>query len=520
MEVNKQSVIENKVSSVNKVMEMEQLAEEAAQLRSQGKKIVYCHGVFDLLHVGHIRHFRQAKKFGDVLVVTITPDHFVNKGPHRPTFPAHLRAEAVAALDCVDYVAINRWAMAVEAIRLLKPHYYVKGSDYRNSEKDYTGGIALEEEAVTEVGGQLVFTDDISYSSSSLINRHLPAFPREVSDYLSQFSRRYSMDQILGYLDQLRSLKVLVVGETIIDEYQYCEAIGKSSKEPMLAIKRLSTEQFLGGVLAVANTIANFCDQVAVITFLGDQSSHEDFIHAKLSSKVKPTFLYRRNSPTIVKRRFIESYFFTKLLEIYEINDELLSSEDNRSLCKAFDVQLNGYDAVIVTDFGHGMFSEEAIALLCSRARFLAVNAQSNAGNVGYQSIAKYPSANYICMAENEVRMEARDRRGDLKHMILNLVKKSKCEHITVTRGKNGCLCYDKKIGFLEIPAFAGQILDRMGAGDAFLSLTALCVAQGVPTEVVGFIGNVVGAQAVATVGHRKSIERAALYKHIESLLK
>jgi sugar/nucleoside kinase (ribokinase family) len=139
---------------------------------------------------------------------------------------------------------------------------------------------------------------------------------------------------------------------------------------------------------------------------------------------------------------------------------------------------------------------------------------------VGYQSILKYRRANYICMAEHEIRMEARDRRGDLKKMVLDLSKKVESDRITVTRGKNGCLCYSKDDGFFEVPAFAGQVLDRMGAGDSFLSLTALCVAQNVPTEVVGFIGNSVGAQAVATIGHRKSIERAALFKQIESLLR
>src|SRR5437016_229254 len=115
----------------DKIKPLAELARLSKSLRAKGKKVVQCHGVFDLLHIGHIRHFEQAKKLGDVLVVTLTRDPYVNKGPHRPVFAQDLRAEAIAALGCVDYVALNETPMAVEAIKSLKPHFYVKGSDYK-----------------------------------------------------------------------------------------------------------------------------------------------------------------------------------------------------------------------------------------------------------------------------------------------------------------------------------------------------------------------------------------------------
>lgn len=503
----------------DKIKSIEDLAEVLAPLRTK-KKIVHCHGVFDLLHTGHIRHFEQAKKLGDILVVTVTPDRYVSKGPQRPVFSEDLRAEAIAALDCVDYVAINKWPMAVETIQLLRPDFYVKGSEYREAEEDRAGDVTREEEAINSVGGQLVFTDDITFSASSLINRHLPAFPKEVSDYLVGFSARYSVDDVLRYLESARPLKVLVVGEAIIDEYEYCQAVGKSSKEPMLALKRLSAEKFAGGILAVANHVANFCDEVGLVTFLGTENSQEEFIREKVNKKIEKIFLYRKNSPTIVKRRFIESYFFTKLLEVYEINDGTLDGADDERLCATLSDRLPRYDVVIVVDFGHGMLSREAIDILCSDARFLAVNAQCNAGNLGYHTISRYPRADYVCLAENEIRLEARDRRGGLREMVLDVSRRLACGRVVVTRGNYGCLCFGKDEGFFEVPALAGHVVDRMGAGDAFLSLTALCVAQKAPMEVVGFIGNAVGAQAVATVGHQRLIERVPLFKDIESLLK
>ena len=504
----------------DKVKSIEELAEILASLRANNKKAIQCHGVFDLLHVGHIRHFEQAKRLGDILVVTVTPDRYVNKGPHRPAFTEDLRAEAIAALDCVDYVAINKWPTAVETIKLLKPDIYAKGADYKDAEKDYTGKIVDEEAAVKSVGGEIAFTDDITFSSSSLINRYLSVFPEEVSQYLAGFSERYSPDDVLQYLENARPLKVLVVGEAIIDEYQYCESIGKSAKEPVLATRYLSTEKFAGGTLAVSNHVANFCDNVGLLTLLGTEDSQEDFVRRYVKSNVEKIFLYKQNSPTIVKRRFIESYLLTKLFEVYVMNDEELDKAEGQALCTKLRDILPQYDIVIVVDYGHGMLSREAIDILCCQAPFLAVNTQANAGNRGFNTISKYPRADYVCIAEHEIRLDTRSQQADLRDIILKVSQKLECGRIVVTRGKYGCLGYNKDEGFFEVPAFAQQIVDRVGIGDAFLSVTSLCVAQKAPMEIVAFIGNVVGAEAVATVGNRTPIERSYLLKHIVSLLK
>jgi len=503
-----------------KIQPIEELPEVLASRRANGAKLVLCQGAFDLLHIGHIRHLEHARNLGDVLVVTVTADRFVDRGPHRPAFHEDLRAEAIAALECVDHVAITSSPTAVEAIRLLGPDFYVTGAESKEPDIDYADRTTHEEAAIKAVGGQLIVAEDITYSSSSLINRYLPVFPKETSDYLKHFSAGHSGGDVLRYLESATPLKVLVVGEAIIDEYQYCEAIGKSSKEPTLVVKDLSTEKFAGGILAAGNHVANFCDDVGLITFLGADAPQEEFIRERLNTRIKKTFLYRQDSPTIVKRRIVESYFFTKLLEIYEINDGPVAEDDNAMLCAALTEHVAQYDVVIVIDFGHGMLTGEAIDILCDKARFLAINAQSNAENRGYHTISRYPRADYVCVAESEMRLEARDRRGDLRQMVLDVSRKLACGRVVVTRGKKGCLCYGEDEGFFEVPAFAGQIVDRIGAGDAFLSLTAPCVAQKVPMEVVGFVGNCAGALAVATVGNRQPIDRGALFSHIESLLR
>ena len=154
----------------NKIQNLENLQTLSAELRAKGKKVVHCHGVFDLLHVGHIKHFKEAKTFGDILIVSITPDEFVHKGPGRPAFSTSLRLEALSALESVDYVVANKWPTAEEIIKIIQPNFYCKGPDYKNHSEDLTGKIVEEEFAVKSFGGEIKYTDDITFSSSSLLN--------------------------------------------------------------------------------------------------------------------------------------------------------------------------------------------------------------------------------------------------------------------------------------------------------------------------------------------------------------
>lgn len=502
-----------------KVLDLDDLAKELNGLRLKNARIVQCHGVFDLLHVGHVRHFEQAKRLGDILVVTLTPDCYVNKGNGRPAFPEGLRAEVVASLDSVDYVAINRWPSACETIRLLRPNFFVKGDEFKDL-KDTINHVNLEEEAVRMIGGQIAFTKDITFSSSALINQYLSAYPNEVKEFVADFSRQFAPDEILSYLKKASGLKVLVIGETIIDEYQFCDVMGKSGKEPVLATKYVHTDRFGGGVLACANHLAGFCDRVDLVTYLGEGGDQEEFVRANLKANVQPTFFNKPKSPTIVKLRFVEPYLSQKLFEVYHMNDDPLAGEENDRFCEHLAKIVPDYDVVIVADYGHGILTNEAIRVLCDKSRFLAVNTQANAGNSGLSTISKYPRADYVCLATREFALETRDRNMSSENQVLAVAQKLQCRNLMSTLGRDGSLTYNEGLGFARVPAFATKIIDRVGAGDAVLCLTSLCVALGAPPEIVGFIGNVVGAEAVAIMGNQRSIERVPLFRHIECLLK
>ena len=223
---------------------------------------------------------------GDVLVVTITPDRYVNKGPGRPAFKEKHRAEAIAALDIVDFVAINKWTTAIETIKLLKPDLYVKGPDFKDYKDDVTGNISLEEDAVKSVGGGIAFTSGITFSSSSLINERISQLSEDQKKFLNKLKSEFSFKKITEYFDRLTKLRVLLVGEAIIDEYVFCDTIGKSGKEPVLINKKISTEKYSGGIMAVANQVLDFCKEVKILSYLGDRDDQNQFIKENLKSNI------------------------------------------------------------------------------------------------------------------------------------------------------------------------------------------------------------------------------------------
>jgi len=434
-------------------------------------KLVLAHGVFDLLHLGHVRHLQAARAMGDELIVSVTADEFVNKGPGRPVFSEQQRYEMLVALACVDRAVISREPNAVRAIEALRPDIFVKGADYRDS-------LDPEERAAVErVGGRVEFTDEATLSSSTLINDHIRERPP------------FNLDEILPWFDRIKDYRALVVGDEIIDEYQYVIPMGKPPKEHILACQWQSGEEFSGGVSAVEAYIEPFVAETRVIT-----------------------------GPATRKQRFIDPSQMRKLLEVYyqgsPISQELRKLCDDEIAATAPNVEI-----IVVADFGHGCLSPGTISLLQRAAPWLAVNCQTNAANLGFNLITKYRRADFICLDENEARLALRERHAPLSELARRLGEIA--PKVIITRGRDGCITWDRGNGgeAHEVPAVAKSVIDTMGAGDAFFAITSPLAAAGMPLQQAGFAGNVMAALKVGKVGHQP-ITKEDLIKAITGLLK
>ncbi|MFC1646106.1 PfkB family carbohydrate kinase [Candidatus Omnitrophota bacterium] len=503
-----------------KIKTINDLARIVEDLKKKGKTIVQCHGVFDLLHLGHIRHFNLAKKEGDVLVVTITKDKFVKRGPGRPFFNEFLRAETLASLAVTDFVSIIDSPTATNCIKTVKPNIYAKGSDYQAKEKDVTGKIYEEEEAIKTVGGRLLFTEDIAFSSSKLLNKYLDFFPPRTIKYLRGINKRYSIDFICQKLKSLNKLKTLVIGDAIIDQYHYCSPMGKSSKELLIANRYTSEESFTGGSLATANNVASLCGKVDLITLLGEKDSYEEFIRSKISSNVHPSFFYLPGSSTIVKRRYVSEVRNQKLFEICYMKDGFVTGDLEEKIHQHLKKIISNYDLVVISDFGHGLLTKKNIKLLSSKSKYLALNVQTNSANIGFNLVTKYPRADLVCVDALEMRYATHDRFSDLRTQIRRVHSDMKCKHIIATRGYEGSISYSREEGFHETPAFSFNVVDAIGAGDAFFAFVSPCFSQGFPQDLASFIGNTVGSLAVQIVCNREPVKLVDLFKFITRLLK
>lgn len=506
--------------NIEKVLTVEQLGFISSKLRAEGKKVVLCHGTFDLMHTGHIRHLQRARQEGDALFITVTGDRFVNKGPGRPVFVEALRAETLAALACVDYVAINQDFTGLTPIHTIKPSVYVKGSDYKSNGDDVTGNILREIKATEENGGKVVYTDEITFSSSSLLNEHFSVFPNETKAYLDKFSDLYSDKKIFTAINSAKSSKILVIGDAIVDQYHYVSPLGQTGKGNILAVKYESEEQFAGGSLAVANHMASFVEEVVLITGLGKQESHEDFIRSKLKPNVKPLFFYFEHSPTIVKRRFVDSDL-AKFFEVYFYNDDPRDLKLESAVTETLQNELSKFNLVIVPDFGNGFITQAMIDSLCLNSRFLAVNTQVNSGNRGFHVINRYKRADFVSLNEPELRLAAHNRHDPVEVVAKEVAARVGAKYLAVTRGSRGVMMLDCVNDTVHhIPALSTKVVDRIGAGDAFLSLASLCLSTKSSAELAAFVGSAAAAIDVQIVCNREPIEQSGLFKYITTLLK
>lgn len=501
-------------------MKLDDLAEVLAKERDNRRTIVLCHGVFDLLHLGHMKYFQEAKSFGDILVVTVTPDEYVMRGPGRPVFTAEQRKEAIESLEVVDYAAVNNWATATETIKLLEPRYYVKGPDYKNHKNDVTGNIKLEKDAIEGLGGEIRYTSNITFSSSQLINQNVQVFSNSQKEYIDGIKEKYDLDAILSYFNKMKSKKVLVVGETIIDEYVACNALGKAGKDPIMILQKLDSSIYPGGILAVGNHLSDFSDDIHLFSYLGFDRKYEDYINENLSEGIRFDAISKQSSPTIVKRRYLDSEKKSKLIGVYDINDKDITEDEAQSFIDIISKHIEEVDVVIVTDYGHGLITKKVVDFLSEKSKYLCVNTQLNSANIGFHTISKYHKADYICMHEGELRHDFRSKSRSVKDLAMDLHTRLNSNLVTVTQGAAGSMCFEDGQGFVQCPAFANKIVDKVGAGDTLFALTSLCFAVGMPPDLALLLGNVAAAGTVASVGNSESLDKGGLFKAMETMFK
>ena len=502
------------------IKKTEDLKKKIAQLRQKKIKIVHCHGVYDLFHAGHVAYLEEAKKYGDILFVTLTEDKFVKKGPGRPYFKSGDRAKVISSLSCVDYVFVNHAYDAVNLIKLIKPDFYIKGPDYKNSKEDITNKIQIEKSITKKYGGKIVFTTKETFSSSKIINKSDLVFNSSQKKYLKKLGKK-NLDKYLDIiLKKLSNKRILLIGEAIIDNYNFCEGMGKSGKESVLIVRDLYENKYIGGVLSMANYLAEFCKEVHIVSYIGRKKEYLNFINKNLNKKIKFDYIIKKDSGTIIKKRFYDLRDRKKLFGSYLVNDTALDKLSEKILLKKITKSKSKKDAIIVADFGHGLISLKTARFISKQKNFFGLNAQVNSSTVGYNNISKYLKPKCLVINATELRQELKERDGDLNFLARKLKKIIKAKYLVVTMGRAGAMMIDENNKTILCPAFATGVIDKIGAGDTLFAYLNLFLLAGCDKELSLFIASIAAAETTNTYANSSILNKINLKKSVHYLLK
>jgi len=473
-------------SGTRKILTVPGLA--ALRERLRDKKIVLCHGAFDLVHMGHVLHFEEAASLGDVLVVTITADKYITK-KRSVSFSEEYRARQVAALEIVDFVAIVNEPSAVAAIEALRPDVYVKGSEYSNLILDKTANIFREKNLIEGYGGRIHFTTGETFSSTKL-SHFLQASPEAVQDnpllrnerviFRDLSPMRFTLEELKALLVRASDLRVCLLGETIVDEWVDIAVTNLSQKSRCVAGQETARVRQIGATGIIALHLASFVKQVHCFTngTLGD-------VPSAIPANISVTQLTR--SP-LVKTRFVDRdsglpLFESKILDLPDVSRNVPDFDD--------------YDLVLIADFGHGLLDPRAINERIARRKksFVAAMAQVNSSNYGYNLPVKYVGADYYSLNRTEAELSLHEKDLPSAELIDRMADLLGCRALSVTDGKQGVVV---KLGddFFSLPTLSTSAVDTIGCGDAYFALSSLAACLGLPARLVALAGSI-GAAAM-----------------------
>ena len=462
------------------------------------KKVILCHGVFDIVHPGHIRHLMYAKSKAHILVAGVTSDEFVIKANYRPYVPESLRAMNLAVLQFVDYVVIDNHLTPMELIKTLQPDYYAKGYEYH---ADSIPGVV----EVENYGGEVIYTPgDVVYSSSAIQQSNLPKIALDKLHALME-GEGITFTRLYETLQSLDSVKVHVIGDTIIDAYNYCSTTGSQVKTPTLTTRHERTDYFVGGAGIVSKHIKASGATVFFSTVLGSETNGFDAanfaIEDLLSNDIILSWQKDHSRPTTVKNIFIAENH--RLLKVDRLDNRPLSMPRIKAFAEEISDTLA--DVVIFSDFRHGIFNKETIPVLqkaIPEKAFKAVDSQvaSRWGN-----ILEFPNFDLAMPNEREARFALGDQDSIVRSLATDLYQKLHCRTLILKLGNKGCMTIrgDDSPSYFSMDSLVEHFSDGIGAGDAFLAYAAPCLFVSQNSVIATIIGSVSAALACEQDGNK-----------------
>ncbi len=496
-----------------KLCTLEELVALRSESRLLGEPVVHCHGCFDIVHPGHVRHLEHARQLGKRLVVTVTADEFIQKGNGRPFFSEYLRAENLAALSCVDWVYINPYPTAFELLNKLQPDVYVKGVEYEyNNDPRFTA----ERDSVESHGGRVVFSSgDVVFSSSKLVEA-LSKGPQDTSNRVNPSLQKLMQMHTLTYenvnstIEMMSEKHVLVIGESILDTYVECSQPKVASESPILSLCPIHKQSFLGGSAIIARHIAAMGAKVTLITPLPKNRSDSTF-ESQLASEGIDVIPINYEGFMHEKERFLcQGKKLFKLDRCVKVEfDHMTRLRLIETACK----HAMNADAAVVADYGLGMCGTKLTHDLFSKLRpivpFLAGDVSGS-----HSSLSDMHRADWLTPSEHELRSAVSSQSDSLPSMILKLLNQTQAKQIALTMAEDGVVMFENcesqeapdgqllQLSSLHIPSLNQSPNDVLGCGDAFLALSTLAHVVGSTPAMALYLGSLAAGVCGGRLGN------------------
>ncbi|MBL0927967.1 MAG: adenylyltransferase/cytidyltransferase family protein [Phycisphaerales bacterium] len=496
-----------------KVLTREALLARRREASASGRVVVQCHGCFDLVHPGHVRHLQQAKRQGDILLVSITADAVMRKGDGRPLFPQELRAENLAALDCVDWVYINHQETAEALLEETRPDVYIKGREY---ESNNDPRFAAERAAVERSGGRVVFSSgDIVFSSTALISalehRADPFHAR-----LKQLVQQHSLtpERLNALIDRFAGQPVLVVGESIIDTYVLCDRPEVAGEAAVMSLRPLDRVSYDGGAAIIARHLAAMGARPTLVTALPRTPQAEAFRRRLGVEGVSVRAVELDDAAMLEKQRFlVGSQKVMKLDMVRPIVLDLARQHELAGLVDDASREGGGVRGAVLADFGNGLLTNRLIDELCESLR---PRAEFMAGDVSGRrsSLLRMRDMDLLCPTELELRAALLDYDSSLNAVVWRLLSATRTRGMFVTMGADGLIAFDRlpgaehdqswasRVRGEHVPALAPHAVDQLGCGDALLATATLARLAGGTHVEAAFLGSIGAAVEASRLGN------------------
>jgi rfaE bifunctional protein kinase chain/domain len=470
-----------------------------AEIRSRvapGARVVFVSGNFNIVHPGHLRLLKFAADCGDFLVVGVN---------NRPTGPsmvaAELRLESVRAIGVVDY-AFMLFDAPEQLVALLRPAVVVKG-------KEHESAVNPEKPVLDAYGGHLVFSSgEVAFSSLDLLRSEFSEYDHRTIAKPLDFAARhgFAVRDLKAMLGKFAGLRVLVLGDLIVDEYIACDALGMSQEDPSIVVTPVLEERFIGGAGIVAGHAAGLGCEVTLVSVVGVDKI-AGYAEDKLASYgVTPILLPDESRPTTLKTRYRVGN--KTLLRVSQLKQHEIDANLQSLILQKVKPAIASADLVVFSDFNYGCLAQplvDATATLCKEHRAPMVADSQSSSQVG--DVSRFRDALLLKPTEREARLALRDFSSGLVVLAENLRKRTRAENVILTLGPEGLLVHadSEALGSTmtdRLPAFNQAPKDTAGAGDSLLVCASLALAIGADVWRSAYLGSLAAACQVGRIGN------------------